>query len=180
MALRSALFALIGLSLPAAAATPPNGGTVSVAAQPGEGAEALPPQLFVDAASQALAGKDFTLLEGADHAAYAVELRYRQSEVGTGSGKTASEGPKVINGGLTGGVGSRLSITMPSNKSQLVALERTELDMILRKRGEQEPLWRGTAVTVRPAGDPAGVAAALSNALLRAYPVQPEGPIGVP
>lgn len=175
-----ALIGALGLSPPLHAASPPSGGTVSVEAQPGEGGGALPSQIFVEAASQALAGKDFTLLEDPDHAAYIVELRYRQSEVGTGSGKTATQGPEVINGGISGGVGSRLSITMPSGKSRLVALERTELDLTWRKRGEQEPLWRGTAVTVRPAGDPAGVAAALCNALMRAYPAELETAIGVP
>jgi hypothetical protein len=45
-------------------------------------------------------------------------------------------------------------------------------------------VWDGTAVTVRAAGTRTGadapVAAALSEAVLRSYPAQPEDVVGVP
>ncbi|WP_311267378.1 hypothetical protein [Sphingobium sp. WCS2017Hpa-17] len=158
------------------AATPPSEGTMAVDAKEIDAGQ----DLFRDAAASALADKGFTLLDGAGHAAFRMELAVSVTEVGTVDAKVATTGPKVQNGGLMNGVGSAVKIAVPTGKSRNVALERTQLDMTLRKRGETDILWRGSAVTVRNSATPGNIAADLSNALLRQYPVQSEGVIGVP
>ncbi len=162
------LVALLGTS--AMAAEPPTAGTISIDA----------PDLYRDAASEALANKGFTPLDGAGHAAWTMVLTTHVSDVGTGSARVAPTQAEAIKGGLGRGVGSGIRIPVPSAKSRFVALQRTELTMTLRRRGNDKPIWRGTAVTVRP-DDPQGrTAADLCNALLRAYPAQPDAIIGVP
>lgn len=166
------LIALIALApAPSLAATPPTEGTMAVEAKE---------DLFRDAAASALADKGFTLLDGAGHAAFTMELAITVTAVGTVDAKVATTGAKVENGGLRNGVGSAVKIAVPTGKSRNVALERTQLDMVLRKRGETDILWRGSAVTVRNSATPGNIAADLSNALLRQYPAQPESVIGVP
>ena len=166
------LVALMAMApAPSLAATPPTEGTMAVEAKE---------ELFRDAAANALADKGFTLLDGAGHAAFTMELAVTVTEVGTVDAKVAATGAKVQNGGLMNGVGSAVKIAVPTGKSRNVALERTQLDMILRKRGETDILWRGSAVTVRNSATPGAIAADLSNALLRQYPAQPESVIGVP
>ncbi|HUD93815.1 hypothetical protein [Sphingobium sp.] len=162
------------------AAAPPVEGSISVEARVADGGQDAASDIFRDAAAGALSSRGFTLLDGAGHAAYRMELIIRVSEVGTGSARVAPTSPDVMTGGVAGAVGSVLKVPVPSRKSRLVALERTQLDMILRKRGEEEVVWRGTAVTVRPAETQAKVASDLCNALLRAYPSQSDETIGVP
>jgi hypothetical protein len=168
------IIALMALApAPSFAATPPTEGTMAVEAQAGQ-------DLFRDAAAGALADKGFTLLDGAGHAAFTMKLAVTVTEVGTVDAKVAPTGAKVENGGLRNGVGSAVRIAVPTGKSRTVALERTQLDMVLRKRGETDVLWRGSAVTVRNSATPGNIAADLSNALLRQYPSQSDAVIGVP
>ena len=177
------LLALAGgmsMSTMSLAAAPPVEGSMSVEARAADGGQDAASDIFRDAAASALSTKGFLLLDGAGHAAYRMELIIRVSEVGTGSARVASSSPDVMSGGVAGAVGSVLKVPVPSRKSRLVALERTQLDMILRKRGEEEVVWRGAAVTVRPAETQAKVASDLCNALLRAYPSQSDEVIGVP
>jgi hypothetical protein len=162
------------------AATPPVEGTMSVEATTMDGGPAPSPDIYRDAAARALADKGFTLLEGAGHAAFTMQLAVSTSEAGTGEAQVATSGSKVAKGGVSGAVGSAFNIPMPSGKSRLVALERTQLDMTLRKRGSEEIVWHGTALTVRSAATPGTTADDLCNALLRQYPAQPEAVIGVP
>jgi hypothetical protein len=173
-----ALWALTGtLSL---AATPPTEGTMMVEARHSDGSEDAASDMFRDAAEQALATRGFTLLDGAGHAAYRMELTVRMSEVGTGHAKVAASQPDLISGGAARGVGTILKVPVPSGKSRTVALERTQIDMRLRKRGAEDVIWHGAAVTVRPAETQRRVATALCDALLRAYPSQSDDVIGVP
>lgn len=166
------IIALMALApAPSLAATPPSEGTMAVEAKE---------DLFRDAAASALADKGFTLLDGAAHAAFTMELAVTVTEVGTVDAKVATTGPKVQNGGLMNGVGSAVKIAVPTGKSRNVALERTQLDMVLRKRGETDILWRGSAVSVRNSATPGNLATDLSNALLRQYPAQSDAVIGVP
>lgn len=172
-----AAFALLALT-PAAslAASPPMEGTIAVEANSIDAGQ----ELFRDATASALADKGFTLLDGAGHAAFTMELAVSVTQVGTGDAKVATSSPKVINGGAAGAVGSAIKIPVPSGKSRLVALERTQLDMTLRKRGETDVIWRGSAVTVRNSATAGNIAADLSNALLRQYPAESEAVTGVP
>ena len=87
-------------------------------------------------------------------------------------------------GGAGGSVGAGVIIPLPTGKSRLVPLQRVQLELRIRRRGEESIIWHGAAVTVRAAGTKKGadevVAADLSNTLLRSYPVQPEDVVGVP
>ncbi|EQB34111.1 hypothetical protein [Sphingobium ummariense] len=174
---------LVGtLFMPAAslAAPPPVEGTLSVEASRAGGGQDASSDQFRDAAASALSAKGFTLLDGADHAAYRMELLFSVSEVGTGSARATAGSANATSGGVAGAVGSVVKVPLPSRKTHAVALEKTQLEMRLRKRGEEEVIWRGTAVTVRPADTQGSTAADLCNALIRAYPFQSDDVIGVP
>lgn len=169
----------------AAAAAPPMGGTMSVEARPADeiqngSTDNIRPENFRDAAVNALSQRGFTLLEGTGHAAYSMELIIRTSQVGSGDARVAPSSPSFISGGAAKAAGSIFKLPIPSGKSRLVPLERTQLDMVVRKRGETEAVWRGAAVTVRSAGAPGDIASDLCGALLRAYPAQSDAVIGVP
>jgi hypothetical protein len=75
-------------------------------------------------------------------------------------------------------------IPLSTGKPRLVPLVRTRLELRLHKRGEDGVIWDGAATAVRAAGTPKGadeaVAADLVAALLRTYPAEPEGEVGVP
>lgn len=178
-----ALLTLAGaaaLPAPSLAASLPMEGTMAVETKSIDGEQPAAPDMFRDAAASALADKGFTLLDGSDHAAFTMELAISVTDVGTGDAKVATTGAKVLNGGVAGAVGSSVRIAVPSGKSRLVPLERTQLEMTLRKRGGTDVVWRGTAVTVRSAATRGNIAPDLCNALLRQYPAQPEAVIGVP
>lgn len=167
------------------AATPPTAGTISVEAKGGEdqlGASTT--TTFANAVGQAFETKGFTVLEDLGHAAFVVELSVNREDVGTGKAKVSTEGSSVMPGGAPNAVGVGVRIPLPTGKSTLVPLQRTRLEIRLRKRGEESVTWQGTAITVRAAGTKKGtdvaVATDLSDALLRVYPNVPEDIIGVP
>jgi hypothetical protein len=168
-------------SLPAA---PPAGGTISIEPRTADGDYDSSMQSFVHAASEALATNGFTILEDSGHAAYVAELTLSRAEVGTGTAKVMAGRADVAPGGAPGSVGAGITIPLSTGKSRLVPIQRTRLEMRIRKRGAGGVVWDGVAVTVRAAGTPKGadeaVAADLSEALFRSYPAQPEGVVGVP
>lgn len=160
-------------------AAPPETGTVSVVVK-GVGDEAYS-AAFRDAAGRALSDKGFTVLDDPGHSAFVVDLTVAISEVGTGTGQVSQDDdPHVINGGVPGAVGSTLRIAVPTAKTRIVALERTQAEMVVRKRSGGEAVWRGAAVTVRPESRRTSIAPDLCAALLRAYPAESESMIGVP
>lgn len=176
-----ALLAICGRAV--AAAPPPDGGSISIEpASDGETPGRLPPAFF-EAASDALAARGFTILEDPGHPAYVAELTIIRTEVGTGSAK-APAGRGAVAPGAFGGVGAGVTIPLSTGNSVLVPLERTQLQLLIRKRGEADVVWRGTAVTVRAGGTKTGadqvVAADLTRAMLDGYPAQPQGILGVP
>ena len=177
-----AFASLCGAALSAAA--PPAGGTISIETPDSDAALARSMPAFVNALGEAFDTKGFTVLEQPGHAAYVVELSLSRTDVGTGTAKVPKEGSSVIPGGAPNAVGVGVFIPLATGKSTLVPLQRTRLEIKLRKRDDQSILWQGSAITVRAAGTRKGqdmtVAADLSQALLRAYPAQPEGIIGVP
>lgn len=182
MGMRTRWIAALGLALApissvsVAAAEPPASGTISIepaAAEP-EVASSIP--AFVNAVGDALEPKGFTVLEEPGHAAFVVELGLSRVEVGTGTAKVATSGTVYTPG--------RLIVPLPTGKSALVPLQRTRLEIRIRKRGESGVVWQGAAITIRAAGTPKGqdemVASALVQAILRSYPAQPEDVVGVP
>lgn len=166
------------------AAVPPTSGTVSI--EPDRGDPNLDRSLpaFVDALGEAFYTRGFTVLEQPGHAAYVVELKLSRVDVGTGTAKVPNDKSSVEPGGAPNAVGVGVRIPLPTGKSTLVPLQRTQMEIRIKARADESLLWQGTAITVRAAGTKKGqdatVASDLSAALLRAYPAQPEGVIGVP
>lgn len=165
---------LCGASPPAA--SPPAGGTIAMQPRTSDGEYEPSLHIFVDAAGKTLTGKGFTVFDDAAHAAYWGELVLSRTAIGTGYARDA-------NAAKPGMAGLGVVVPMSTGNSNVVTLRRTTLELRIRKR-DGGVLWRGTAVTVRPSGTRKGaddtVAADLSNALLREYPVQPEDVVGVP
>jgi hypothetical protein len=176
--------AALGLLSTMAGAAPPAGGTISVEAQPADAELGRSMPSFVSAADEALATKGFTILEEPGHAAFVAELSLSRVRVGTGSAKVPVDRAAVIPGDSPDRVGAGIRIPLSTGKSQLVPLQKTRLQIRIRKRGEENVLWQSTAITVRAAGTRKGqddtVASDLFEALLRDYPAQPRDVIGVP
>lgn len=165
-------------------AAPPSGGTISIEPKTASGDFESAMPSFMNAASEALAAKGFTILEDSGHAAYVAELTLSKDEVGTASAKVPAGKATAVPGGADGSVGAGVVIPLSTGKSRLVPLERTRLELRIHKRGEDAALWDGVAVTVRPAGTRKGadetVATDLCEAILGSYPAQPEDVVGVP
>jgi hypothetical protein len=158
-----------------AAAPPPRGGTIAI--EPGTADGEYDPALhmFVDAASQVLTDRGFTVFDDPAHAAYWGELVLSRAAVGTGLAKDPNA-EKV-------GVGAGIVVPMSTGNSNVVTLRRTRLELRIRKR-DGDVVWHGAAVTVRPSGTPKGtdaaVASDLARALLQGYPAEPQDVVGVP
>jgi hypothetical protein len=180
----AAAFVLGAVGSSATAATPPDGGTVSIEAKTVDGTPDMPLATFVEGASEALAAKGFTILQDSGHAAYVAELTLSRVDSGAGTAKVATSGAAMTPGILGGAVGTGVNIPLGTGKSRVVPLQRTRMELRMHKRGEGAILWQATAVTVRAGGTEAGadarVASDLSQALLRSYPIQPDGVVGVP
>ena len=183
------LIAVTGMSLTpihggSLSAAPPSGGTVSIEPRTADGDYDASMHSFLEATAEALAARGFTILADPGHAAYVAELILSRGEVGTGLTKAASEHAAVAPGGDFTAVGAGLTIPFSTGQSRLVALERTKLELRLRKRDDKRVIWDGAAVTVRAAGTRKGsagtVASNLSEAVLQNYPAEPEGVVGVP
>jgi hypothetical protein len=159
------------------ASPPPNGGTIAIEPEFVDGSYDTSMHAFVDAASEALTAKGFTVFDDPDHAAAVVVLMLSRSDVGTGLTRVPGErAPSVI--------GTGVAVPLGTGASRQVSLRRTRLELHIRRRGETGFVWDGTAVTVREAGTPEGadatVASDLSRALLQSYPAQPKDVVGVP
>jgi hypothetical protein len=159
-----------------AAGPPPNGGTVFVTATNARDGDDTPTQISADAVSKALGAKGFTFLDEPGHAAYVADVIVRRTDVGTGQERVHAGGASMM--------GSGVSVPFSTGQSRFVPLERTEVEIRIRRRGETTAIWRGAAVTVRSEGSPDGaaenVALALSAAALRMYPRELADTVGVP
>jgi hypothetical protein len=166
-----------------AAAAPPAGGTISIEPKTADGDYDSAMPAFVNAASDALAAKGFTILEDPGHSAYVGELILSRVAIGTASARTPPGRASAGGGGPGPSVGAGVVVPLGSGVAQVPVL-RTRLELRIRKRGADGVVWDGAAVTVRAAGTKTGadapVAAALSEAVLRSYPAQPEDVVGVP
>jgi hypothetical protein len=158
------------------AATPPDGGTISIEAKTVDGSYDASLPSFVDAVSQMLTARGFTVFDDAGHAASVVELLLSRDRVGTGMGKASGQGVSAF--------GTGVSVPLSTGASDLVRLQRTRLELRIHKRGETGIVWDGAAVTVREAGMRKGidatVASDLTRALFQSYPAQPKDVVGVP
>ena len=159
-----------------AAGPPLNGGTVFVTAKNADEGDDTSMQMSFKAASKALALKGFTFLDDPDHAAYIADVVVRRVDVGTGQER--------VHAGSASMMGAGVNVPFSTGQSKLVPLQRTELEISIRKRGETNPVWHGAAVTVRIAGsregDAENVVSTLSAAALQNYPRQASEAVGVP
>lgn len=165
-------------------AAPPLPGTISVepAFVEPELGSSMP--VFVEAVGKALADREFTLLAEPGHARFVADLKLIRVDVGTTTAKVSAARPTAVPGGDPSRVGGSLNFSLPTAKTKTVPLQQTRLEIRIRKRGEENVMWHGTAMTVRspetPEGREAAVASDLSEAIFRTYPVQSENVISVP
>ncbi len=140
--------------------------------------------VFVEAVGKIFSAREFTLIEEAGHARFVADLSLSRVQVGTTTAKVAASRPELIPGGSPRKVGGSLSIPLPTAKSKTVPLQQTRLEIHIRKRGDENVIWHGAAITVRPAdtaeGQDARVASDLSKAIFRDYPDQSDNVISVP
>lgn len=159
-----------------AAGPPPNGGTVFVTAANARDGDDTSTQMSLNAASSALGTKGFTFLDDPDHAAYVADVVVIRTTVGTGQERVPAGAAAVM--------GTGVSVPFSTGQSRFVPLQRTEVDISIRRRGEASALWHGAAVTVRSVGARNGgadtVASALTAAALNIYPRQASEAVGVP
>ncbi len=180
MSVSDILGVLTGVALtltPLVPAGPPaHGGTVFVAAANAREGDETSTQMSANAASAALGAKGFTFLDDPNHAAYVADVVVSRTDVGTGQERIHASRASMM--------GTGVNVPFATGQSRLVPLERTEMSISIRRRGETRALWHGAAVTIRSASAPAGaaetVASALSAAALRIYPAESPEPVGVP
>lgn len=165
------------LTVPISVASAPRiGGTIAVTAAGGSDRTDPLKQISIEAVTVTLGNKGFTILDDPDHAAFIAEVVTTRTEVGTSliKGRTS---PTVVTG---------MAVTIPTSrgKSVVVPLQRTELEIRVRRRGERLPFWHGAAVTVRSAGVRGAtaeqLATTLSQAALGPYPVTAAAAISIP
>lgn len=158
------------------AGPPPHGGTVYVNAATAPNGDETAARMSINAASTALGAKGFTFLDDPDHAAYVADIVVSRTNVGTGQER--------VSAGAATMMGAGVSVPFSTGQSRLIPLERTEVEIRIRRRGDPAVLWHGAAVTVRAAGARAAAAdtvvSTLSAAALRPYPVQSAEVVGVP
>ncbi|WP_156347957.1 hypothetical protein [Sphingomonas sp. Leaf231] len=155
---------------------PQGGGTVAVISPTDADHDEGWSRISREAALMVLGDKGFTLLDDRDHAAYVAEVITTRSQVGTSVAKARGETPVVA--------GASVSIPIARRKSVLVPMQRTMIEIRLRKRGGATAFWQGSAVTVR-AGKTSGALAErlafeLSQAALSSYPGTTAGTISIP
>ena len=169
--------ALMAATTHASADTPPRaGGTIAITSPDGADPDDAFDRRARDAATAKLGDRGFTILNDRDHAAYVAEVITSRSDVGTSVTRARRDAPAVL--------GSGVNIPLASGKSSFVAMQRTTIEIRIRKRGSPAVLWHGSAVTVRP-GEPGAakaerLAAELSQAALSSYPVVTETAISIP
>jgi hypothetical protein len=166
------------------AAAVPEPGTISFDTRSVQTAPGYPVGVFVEAVSEVLASKGYTVLEGQGHARLVAELRLTQTAVGTANAKVPPPDKPTVAGRGTTGVGGTVIVPLPSGKVRLVSTLQTRLEIRIRRLGENNVLWSSAALTVRPSGTESGlatvVAADMAKAIFRIYPAQPESVAAVP
>lgn len=177
-------FLATSLICPPVAAEPLEPGTISVETSSAHPAPDYSVAAFVDAVGEVLSNKGFTMLEGHGHARLVAELLLTQVEIGTTNAKIPPAGKSSIAGGGLAGVGGSMVVPLPSGKLKVVGVLQTRLEVRIKRLGEDDILWKGAALTVRPAGSGNGqekvVAADLAKAMFKTYPAQSERDITVP
>ena len=179
----------IGPFCPLSAATALEPGTISIETSAVHPAPGYSVGAFVQAVTEGLANKGYTILEGHGHARLVAELQLTQVAIGTANAKVPpAEKPLVAGRGVAGdgveGIGGTVIVPLPSGKLRLVSIMQTRLEIRIKRLGEDAVVWRSAALTVRPSnagnGQERVVAEDLVKAMFRDYPAQFESVITVP
>ncbi len=153
----------------------------ATAVEPGVGSS-LP--AFVEAVRKALAAREFILLDDAGHARFIADVKLTRVEAATGVTKVPVAGRSAVAGGASSMVGGGVNFSLPTRKTKSASLLQTRLEIRIRKRGEQDEMWHGAAMTVRAAdtvdGADGALARDLAEAIFRDYPAQSESIASVP
>ena len=172
-----------------AAATALEPGTISLETSSIHPAPGYTVGAFVEAVTEVLANRGYTILEGHGHARLVAELFVTQVPIGTANAKVPpAEKPTIAGRGVSGegvtGAGGSLFVPLPSGKVRLVSILQTRLEVRIKKLGEDGVVWSSAALTVRASNSGNGreriVAADLAKAIFQVYPAQPDSVIAVP
>ena len=172
-----------GAVCPLAAATL-EPGTISVDTSTVHTAPGYSVGAFVEAVSEVLANRGYTVLEGHGHARLVAELDLTQTAIGTANVKVPPPDKPTVSGRAATGVGGIMIVPLPSRKLRLVSVMKTRLEVRIKRLGEDGVLWSSAGLTVRPSNTGNGldkvVATDLARAIFRVYPAQPESVAAVP
>jgi hypothetical protein len=174
------LAAAVTLMPVASETTAPAPGTIAIVARDAETTVDPTVATFLAVIRRAILQTAFLPLPDGGHGRYVAKVAVSQTSPGVvssaGSGSAAASNVTHRGNGL--------SWRLPSRKRQLHDLIVTRLDVIVVRRSDDHVVWTGQATTARiegtPAGMPAVVAAALSEALFRQFPCPLPGPVSVP
>lgn len=162
------------------ASEPQTLGTISVEARPVDPDLNASVAMFVEDVSKVLADKGFTTIEGAGHARLVADLSLTRIQVGTTTAEVPVAGSQVVSGGSSSRVGGGINVALPTSKVRPVPLQQTRLEIRIKRRGEDNVIWHGAALTIRAAEQDRAVSSDLAAAALRTYPDQPEGVVSIP
>ncbi len=137
-------------------------------------------QRFADAVERALFDARFIALPAAARSRYIARVKLTR----TARGAVAADGRERRASGNVGNWGAGLSVTMPSDKTQLRGLIVTELEVELVRRDGMQPVWRGRALTAQAEGTrndaPEVLAPKLAAAAMRGFPAEQTEAMSVP
>lgn len=168
----------------APSSAPPSKGSISIEEIGADRASTPLIPSFRDAVQQGFADKGFLVIDEPGHAGLVAVVTSSREEVGTASVKASPGAMGAAFSGLSGAVGTTMTVTLPTAQTMIVPLQRTRLEVRMRKRGDDAVLWQGAAITVRPAATQERqdklIASDLIAAILRDYPAIPGNVISVP
>ncbi|MEJ7934599.1 hypothetical protein WG907_10055 [Sphingobium sp. AN558] len=153
---------------------PARSGTIAVEELPGNPDISLEFRTYAAAVERELQGVGFTATQPGKPSTYVARVALRRAFRPTGYGTD-----KPVSVGVGGGVGSGgysglgvgIGINLSGKPKDIVT---TELEVQIRRRGDQSTIWEGRAMTQAREGTPAaqpGIAAAkLAAALIGGYP----------
>lgn len=178
-AIATLLLALAAGAVPAQAQdSPVVPGTIVIEGQADEARPADQTPIFIDAVERELLNANFLTLPNRGGSRYIARVAVTTSGRGEVAAAPRDNGPSASAGNWG------VTVRLPTDKSRLSALIATELDVTILSRKDDQPVWRGRAVTVQPEGskanDSATVATKLAGALFRRFPQSAEEPIAVP
>lgn len=142
----------------------------------GEAADGDP---FIRSTVNALGNANFLVLPRGTHSRYIASVEVSQQQ----RGSVTADGVEAKSAVNIGNWGESVRLTPPSKKMNLHNLIITRLDIKVRRRGDDQLVWSGSALTAQVAGTEVGSIAAISvklaNAVISQFLITVQGPISV-